>query len=217
MYFPKHAIHLHDNWYASGLCGTSSGDMTVENLRVPEGHTLSMISGRPWCDGPLYRFPCLACWRSAAARWRSASGAARSRTFANSPAPRTPTLSRRTLAERGAGAIRCGTRRKHRLRQPGHGCSTRSAEAGTPPRGASRSRSNGVPRCGLPRRMRSMPRCAPSTPAIRSAAVPRSIAQAPCSDASARACHHPAHDGRSTHLRTDGPHPARLSVDASMV
>src|SRR5438105_3121129 len=57
MYFPREAITLHDNWYASGLCGSGSCDMTIKDLYVPDGHTLSMISGKLYSDGPLYRFP----------------------------------------------------------------------------------------------------------------------------------------------------------------
>ena len=100
MYFPMHAIRLHDNWYASGLCGTGSCDMTVEALRVPEGHTLSMISDKPWCDGPLYRFPlfgllAIGCGAVALGVARGAIEDIRELAGA-----KTPTLSRRTLAER---------------------------------------------------------------------------------------------------------------------
>ena len=100
MYFPQEAIRLHDNWYASGLCGTGSCDMTVENLRVPEGHTLSMISDKPWCDGPLYRFPlfgllAIGCGAVALGVARGAIEDIRELAGA-----KTPTLSRRTLAER---------------------------------------------------------------------------------------------------------------------
>ena len=100
MYFPRSAIRLHDNWYSSGLCGTGSCDMTVENLRVPEEHTLSMISGKPWCDGPLYRFPlfgllAIGCGAVALGIARGAIEDIRELAGA-----KTPTLSRRTLAER---------------------------------------------------------------------------------------------------------------------
>jgi alkylation response protein AidB-like acyl-CoA dehydrogenase len=100
MYFPRDAIRLHDNWYSSGLCGSGSCDMTVENLRVPEGHTLSMISGKPWCDGPLYRFPlfgllAIGCGAVALGIARGAIDDIRELAGA-----KTPTLSRRTLAER---------------------------------------------------------------------------------------------------------------------
>lgn len=100
MYFPRENIRLHDNWYASGLCGSGSCDMTVENLRVPEGHTLSMISGKPWCDGPLYRFPlfgllAIGCGAVALGIARGAIA-----DICELAGAKTPTLSRRTLAER---------------------------------------------------------------------------------------------------------------------
>lgn len=100
MYFPMRSIRLHDNWYSSGLGGSGSCDMTVENLRVPQGHTLSMISGKPWCDGPLYRFPlfgllAIGCGAVALGIARGAIEDIRELAGA-----KTPTLSRRTLAER---------------------------------------------------------------------------------------------------------------------
>lgn len=100
MYFPMDAIRLHDNWFSSGLCGSGSCDMTVEGLRVPEGHTLSMITGKPWCDGPLYRFPlfgllAIGCGAVALGIARGAIEDIRELAGA-----KTPTLSRRTLAER---------------------------------------------------------------------------------------------------------------------
>jgi indole-3-acetate monooxygenase len=100
MYFPMDAIRLHDNWFSSGLCGSGSCDMTIEGLRVPEGHTLSMISGKPWCDGPLYRFPlfgllAIGCGAVALGIARGAIEDIRELAGA-----KTPTLSRRTLAER---------------------------------------------------------------------------------------------------------------------
>lgn len=100
MYFPREAIRLHDNWYASGLSGSGSCDMTVEGLRVPEGHTLSMISGKPWCEDPLYRFPLfglLAIGCGAVALGIARGAIEDIRVLAGA---KTPTLSRRTLAER---------------------------------------------------------------------------------------------------------------------
>jgi alkylation response protein AidB-like acyl-CoA dehydrogenase len=100
MYFPRESIRLHDNWFSSGLGGTGSCDMSVESLRVPEGHTLSMTSDKPWCDGPLYRFPlfgllAIGCGAVALGIARGAIEDIRELAGA-----KTPTLSRRTLAER---------------------------------------------------------------------------------------------------------------------
>jgi indole-3-acetate monooxygenase len=54
--FPAAAATLHDTWHVSGLCGTGSGDMSVEGLRVPASHTVS-LTGKPVASGPLYAFP----------------------------------------------------------------------------------------------------------------------------------------------------------------
>jgi indole-3-acetate monooxygenase len=185
MYFPKHSIRLHDNWYASGLCGTGSCDMTVEALRVPEGHTLSMIADKPWCDGPLYRFPLfgLLAIGCAAVALGVARGAIEDiRELAGA---KTPTLSRRTLAERTQtqADVAKAEAQVSSARAPGYTRS--SAGAGTPPRAAMPFRWSGAARCGSHRPMRSTPACTRSTPATRSAAAPRSIVQARCSAASA--------------------------------
>src|SRR5204863_9672385 len=100
MYFPREAITLHDNWYAFGLCGSGSCDMTIKDLHVPDGHTLSMISGKLYSNGPLYRFPLfgLLAIGCAAVALGIARGAIEDiRELAGA---KTPTLSRRTLAER---------------------------------------------------------------------------------------------------------------------
>ena len=100
MYFPREKITLHDNWYSSGLCGSGSCDMTVTDLFVPEEHTLSMISGKLYCDGALYRFPlfgllAIGCGAVALGIARGAIEDIRELAGAKKP-----TLSRRTLAER---------------------------------------------------------------------------------------------------------------------
>ncbi|MBM7117201.1 acyl-CoA dehydrogenase family protein [Archangium primigenium] len=55
--FPIEDATLHDTWFASGLCGTGSGDMEVRDIFVPAERTFSMIAERPRVDHPLYAFP----------------------------------------------------------------------------------------------------------------------------------------------------------------
>jgi alkylation response protein AidB-like acyl-CoA dehydrogenase len=100
MYFPREQITLHDNWHSSGLCGSGSCDMTVSDLFVPEEHTLSMISGRLYCDGALYRFPLfgLLAIGCGAVALGIARGAIED--IQELAGAKMPTLSRRTLAER---------------------------------------------------------------------------------------------------------------------
>ena len=56
MVFDAADVHCHDNWRVSGLCGTGSGDIEVEDAFVPEGRC-APVSGRPHVDTPLFRFP----------------------------------------------------------------------------------------------------------------------------------------------------------------
>jgi len=55
--FPIEDVTLHDTWYASGLCGTGSGDMEVRDLFVPAERSTSLVTERPRIDRPLYAFP----------------------------------------------------------------------------------------------------------------------------------------------------------------
>ena len=45
-----------DTWDTSGLCGTGSHDVVVENLFVPEHDTTSVFVDRPWSQSALYKF-----------------------------------------------------------------------------------------------------------------------------------------------------------------
>ena len=100
MYFPRDAIRLHDNWYSSGLCGSGSCDMSVENLRVPDAHTLSMTADRPFSDGPLYRFPLFGLLAVGCAAVALGIGRGAIEDIRDLAGAKTPALSRRTLAER---------------------------------------------------------------------------------------------------------------------
>ena len=55
--FPTAQATLIDSWFAAGLCGTGSGDMEVQELRVPAARSISLMSDRPVEGGPLYVFP----------------------------------------------------------------------------------------------------------------------------------------------------------------
>ncbi|MBI1260476.1 MAG: hydrolase [Rhizobiales bacterium] len=55
--FPAGDAELIDSWHVSGLCGTGSGDMAVNDLVVPRARSISLIVDKPVEEGPLYRFP----------------------------------------------------------------------------------------------------------------------------------------------------------------
>jgi alkylation response protein AidB-like acyl-CoA dehydrogenase len=54
---PANRVELHDTWFASGLCGTGSGDMEVKDLFVPEEYAFSLVTERARVARPLYAFP----------------------------------------------------------------------------------------------------------------------------------------------------------------
>lgn len=54
---PRAEIMFHDTWHTLGLCGTSSGDVELDNVRVPAAHSYSIATDTPWADGVLYRMP----------------------------------------------------------------------------------------------------------------------------------------------------------------
>lgn len=57
MVFPAKDVELIDTWQVMGLKGTGSGDIAVENLRVPKAHSVSLVADKPVIDGALYKFP----------------------------------------------------------------------------------------------------------------------------------------------------------------
>jgi alkylation response protein AidB-like acyl-CoA dehydrogenase len=57
VYFPAEQATLIDSWHVSGLCGTGSGEMQVDDLVVPREFSVSLVADAPREDGPLYRFP----------------------------------------------------------------------------------------------------------------------------------------------------------------
>ncbi|MEL6414021.1 MAG: acyl-CoA dehydrogenase family protein, partial [Pseudomonadota bacterium] len=57
MYFPADEAELIDTWHVMGLKGTGSGDIAVENVRVPKGRSVSLVADKPVIDGALFKFP----------------------------------------------------------------------------------------------------------------------------------------------------------------
>ena len=57
MVFPADQAELIDTWHVMGLKGTGSGDIAVENIRVPKGRSVSLVVDKPHVDGALYKFP----------------------------------------------------------------------------------------------------------------------------------------------------------------
>lgn len=57
VFFRAREARLLDGWHVSGLSGTGSGEVSVEQLRVPRTHSVSLITDAPRESGPLYRMP----------------------------------------------------------------------------------------------------------------------------------------------------------------
>ncbi len=57
MFFRRQDVELIDTWDASGLRGTGSGDMAVENVRIPASRSVSFLTDQPRSHAPLYAFP----------------------------------------------------------------------------------------------------------------------------------------------------------------
>ncbi len=55
--FPADKATVHDTWNVSGLCGTGSHDMEVNDLLVPRARAVSLMTDKPRVDSPLYKFP----------------------------------------------------------------------------------------------------------------------------------------------------------------
>jgi indole-3-acetate monooxygenase len=57
MVFPASEVELIDTWHVMGLKGTGSGDIAVDNIRVPKGRSVSLVADKPNIDDALYKFP----------------------------------------------------------------------------------------------------------------------------------------------------------------
>lgn len=102
VYFPRDKIEFVDNWYTSGLCGTASCDIKVNDVFVPATHTISLTRDKPLIQTPLYVFPMFGLLGMICAM--TALGIARGAIsdIVELAGAKKPTLSNRALAERGA-------------------------------------------------------------------------------------------------------------------
>ncbi len=54
---PREQIKFHDTWHTIGLCGTSSGDVELDNVQIPVEHSYTISGQKPWCEDALYKMP----------------------------------------------------------------------------------------------------------------------------------------------------------------
>lgn len=100
MLFPAGDAQFIDTWHTSGLRGSGSGDMAVNNLLIPAARSVSLITDRPRVAEPLYNFPVFGLLALGIAAVASGNAKAAVEEFASEASgKRTPTG--RLLAERG--------------------------------------------------------------------------------------------------------------------
>src|SRR4029077_11201193 len=102
MLMPIDSVEVIDTWSVSGLCGTGSHDMSVEQELVPAARGVSLFTDRPRHPGALYSFPLfgLLALGIASVALGIARGAIEDLIVL--PAAKTPAASSKTLAQRAA-------------------------------------------------------------------------------------------------------------------
>src|SRR5262249_2755172 len=100
MLFPPGEARLIDTWTGAGLRGTGSHDIAVDDALVPAARSFSLVTDRPYHRSPLYAFPVFGLL--ALGIGAVALGIARAAIdeLVRLARAKTPTHSRRLLAER---------------------------------------------------------------------------------------------------------------------
>lgn len=98
---PAHEAEVIDTWNVSGLRGTGSNDVVVNNVFVPEERVFKLVGGSPKVEGPLYASPLFGLLALGVAA--VTIGVARDAIdeLVALATEKTPSGSRRRLAERG--------------------------------------------------------------------------------------------------------------------
>ena len=100
-FVPTAALTIEDTWDVSGLRGTGSNHVSVQDVVVPASRTTPLMASQPKEDGPLYRLPLLGALAVGVAS--VALGIARDALdeLDALASEKTPTGGRRPLAQRG--------------------------------------------------------------------------------------------------------------------
>jgi alkylation response protein AidB-like acyl-CoA dehydrogenase len=100
-FFPASEVTIHDTWHTSGLCGTGSHHIEVNDAFVPEGRWAA-LGGRALVDAPLYRFPTLGLLALGVSAVSIGIAQHAIEAFIELAGSKTPTGSQRTLSARSA-------------------------------------------------------------------------------------------------------------------
>ena len=98
-FFRQEQVTRHDTWHVSGLCGTGSGDMSVEGLELDEAFSVP-LGAAPRVRTPLYRFPTFGLLALGVASVAIGLGERALDEWAELAQKKAPAGSRRRLAER---------------------------------------------------------------------------------------------------------------------
>ena len=100
LYFPANDVEIIDTWSVAGLEGTGSHDIAVTDAFVPAGRETVLGVDRPQVDGRLYAFPVFGLLAVGVASVALGIGRAAIDELLAMAGGKTPTGSRRTVAER---------------------------------------------------------------------------------------------------------------------
>ncbi|MGE0598403.1 MAG: acyl-CoA dehydrogenase family protein [Dehalococcoidia bacterium] len=102
MFFPRSAVSIKDTWHVSGLRSTGSNDFEVADVFVPEHHSYAMGTRSDWAEGRTYHFPFFGLLAVGVAAVATGIARAAITELKSLAAAKTPSGSRRLLAERAA-------------------------------------------------------------------------------------------------------------------
>lgn len=101
LFVPADEVRIIENWDVVGMRGTGSHDWSVDGSVVPRARAIDLLAGSPVEDGPLYRFPVFGLLALGLAAVSLGLGAAALDALVELAGGKTPSLQKRTLAERG--------------------------------------------------------------------------------------------------------------------
>jgi len=100
--FSSDQFVIHDTWHVSGLCGSGSHDVEVQEAFVPEGRWIT-LADPPTVDTPLFRIPIVSLFPPCVVAVALGIARAALESFAELAQRKVPAQRNKTLAER-AGA-----------------------------------------------------------------------------------------------------------------
>ncbi len=101
-FFPADQVEIVDSWHVMGLAATGSHDFRVDDVFVPDDHTIAPDADLPWAEEPLYRFPLYGMLALGVSSVMLGIARGAIDDLIELATEKVPTGSRRTLAERPA-------------------------------------------------------------------------------------------------------------------